>query len=151
MLGRSALIPPPTIVSLASGVVVPIPTLPEKVEVENVEVPTNVDVPDTPRFSVARRVPSKVRLVLSINRPPAVIKGTRPVVSPRIARLVVVALVTVALVPIMFAKLVVPVNVGAADNTKLPVPVTPATSVKIVSSWAMVVKALDSPSDDVAI
>jgi hypothetical protein len=46
-----------------------------------------------------------------------------------IAKLVVVAFVVVALVVLELAKMLVPVNVGEAESTKLPVPVTPVTSV----------------------
>ena len=97
-------------------------------------VPVKVEVPDTPRFKVARRVPSKVRLVESVTRPPVVINGTRPLVRPEIAKVVVVALVVVAFVVLEFAKILVPVNVGAADRTKLPVPVMPVTSDRSASS-----------------
>jgi hypothetical protein len=58
-----------------------------------------------------------------------VINGTRPEVRPEIAKLVVVALV-----PLRLAKFAVPVNVGEADSTNEPVPVTPVTSVRRVSN-----------------
>ena len=108
------------------------------VVVDMVEVPVKVLVPFIRRFCTVRRVPSKARLLESISRPPVVRNGTRPVVRPEIAKLVVVALVVVELVPLAFAKRSVPVKVGEADNTKLPVPVTPVTSVIRESSSAIV-------------
>lgn len=96
-------------------------------------------------------MPLNVKLAESVSRPPVVINGTRPEVSPEIAKVVVVALVVVALVVLELAKILVPVNVGEIDNTKLPVPVLPVTSDSSASSWAMVVKEAERPSDEVAI
>ena len=55
------------------------------VVVAKVEVPVNVDVPVTPRLLTKKRVPSKVTLAESINRPPVVINGTRPLVRDETA------------------------------------------------------------------
>ena len=134
------------------------------------EVPPNIIVPETkfnespvaksnrlaaPRDRATsvpkvRLVPSYVRLALSISLPPVVRYGTRPLVRDAIAKLVVVALVIVALVPIKSAKLVVLVNVGPLENTAKPPPAEPVSSDKSAASCDEFVKDDESPSDDVA-
>ena len=115
-----------------------------------VEVPVKVLVLFTRKFCTVRRVPSNAKLLESMSRPPVVRYGTRPVVKPEIARLVVVALVVVELVPLAFAKRSVPVKVGLFENTARPPPAEPVSSVNKAASCAEVVKAAAKPRVEVA-
>ncbi len=145
------LIPVPPEIAASALVRLSVPMVDEAaVVVLKVEVPVKLEVPVTPRFKTARREPSKVKFAESTTRPPVVANSARPDVSEEMASCVVVAFVVVALVELEFAKIVVPVNVGAAERTKLPVPVTPVTSVRMVSSCEMVVKAEERPRLEVA-
>ena len=65
-----------------------------------------VTVPDTAKFA-----PENVRLAESINLPPVLIYGIRPLVRPETARFVVVALVDVELVKIAVLGVVAPIGV----------------------------------------
>ena len=103
-----------------------------------------VTVPDTAKFA-----PENVRLAESINLPPVLIYGTRPLVKPETARseMVVVAKVEVPVnerlpVPAMLAKVEVAVNVGAAEKTKLPEPVVPVTDEARLAAVMVLTKLL---------
>ena len=120
------------------------------VVVAKVLVPVKVEVPVTPRFKVAKRVPSNAKFAESITRPPVVVNNARPLVSDETASWVVVAFVVVALVELELAKIAVPVKVGEFENTRSPPPAEPVSSETRAASSTELVNALDKPKDEVA-
>lgn len=108
-----------------------------------VRAPTAVVAPEPPLSSA--RGCDNVRLFAVVV--PSVLVPTKVALPPtaNVPVFVILAFVVEAFtvvnsarVPFRLVKAIVPVNVGEADNTKLPVPVTPVTSMMRASSSALV-------------